>query len=175
VVLHRHGRQLFPHNFVPAPHVGEGRSGPQAAISTKIPRSVERPYELVTIPAWAAMPRNVGVSMRVIAPQFIFLSFLLFGGTANSEIRAQNDFKVTLLGTGTPMLSIDRFGPSTLVEAGNQKLLFDAGRGATIRLHQLGIPIARLDRLFITHFHSDHMVGIPELWLPDFFRPAAHA
>ena len=103
--------------------------------------------------------------MRVIALRFIFLSFLLFGVTANSEIRAQNDFKVTLLGTGTPILSIDRFGPSTLVEAGNQKFLFDAGRGATIRLHQLGIPIARLDRLFITHFHSDHVVGIPDLWL----------
>jgi hypothetical protein len=72
--------------------------------------------------------------MKVIAQRFIFLSLLLFGVTPNSEIRAQSDFKVTLLGTGTPGPSIDRFGPSTLVEAVNQKLLFDAGRGATIRL-----------------------------------------
>ncbi len=106
--------------------------------------------------------------MRVIALRFIFLSFLLVGIAANSEIRAQSDFKVTLLGTGSPMLSIDRFGPSTLVEAGNQKLLFDAGRAASIRLRQLDVPIGRLNRLFLTHFHSDHVVGLPDLWLTGF-------
>jgi ribonuclease Z len=75
------------------------------------------------------------------------------------------DFKVTLLGTGTPIPSKDRFGPCTLIEAGDQKLLIDAGRGATIRLAQLQIPIGRIDALFLTHFHSDHTVGIPDLWL----------
>jgi ribonuclease Z len=75
------------------------------------------------------------------------------------------DFKVTLLGTGTPIPVPDRFGPSTLVEAGDQKLLFDAGRGASIRLHQLGVPIGRIDALLLTHYHSDHTVGIPDLWL----------
>jgi ribonuclease Z len=77
----------------------------------------------------------------------------------------KNDFRVTLLGTGTPIPVPDRFGPSTLVEAGGQKLLVDAGRGATIRLYQLGIPIGRIDALFLTHYHSDHTVGIPDLWL----------
>jgi ribonuclease Z len=76
-----------------------------------------------------------------------------------------SDFRVTLLGTGTPVPRPDRFGPSTLVEAGDQKLLIDAGRGATIRLYQLGIPIGRLDALLLTHYHSDHTVGIPDLWL----------
>jgi len=47
----------------------------------------------------------------------------------------QNVFRVTLLGTGVPIPSPERFGPSTLVEAGDQKLLIDAGRGATIRLY----------------------------------------
>jgi ribonuclease BN (tRNA processing enzyme) len=42
-----------------------------------------------------------------------------------------SDFRVTLLGTGTPVPSPDRFGPCTLVEAGDQKFLIDAGRGAT--------------------------------------------
>jgi ribonuclease Z len=75
------------------------------------------------------------------------------------------DFKVTLLGTGTPIPSKDRFGPCTLVEAGDAKLLIDAGRGATIRLSQLDIPIGRIDALFLTHFHSDHTVGVPDVWL----------
>jgi ribonuclease Z len=74
-------------------------------------------------------------------------------------------FRVTLLGTGTPIPIPGRFGPSTLVEAGDQTILIDAGRGATIRLFQLGIPIGRIDALLLTHFHSDHTVGIPDVWL----------
>jgi ribonuclease Z len=76
-----------------------------------------------------------------------------------------NDFKVTLLGTGTPSPSPERFGPSTLIEAGDQKLLIDAGRGATIRLYQLKVPIGRIDALLLTHYHSDHTCGIPDVWL----------
>jgi ribonuclease Z len=74
-------------------------------------------------------------------------------------------FCVTLLGTGSPIPIPGRFGPSTLIEAGNQTILIDAGRGATIRMFQLGIPIGRIDALLLTHFHSDHTVGIPDIWL----------
>ena len=74
-------------------------------------------------------------------------------------------FRVTLLGTGVPIPRPDRFGPATLIEAGEQTILIDAGRGATIRLFELGVPIGRIDALLLTHFHSDHTVGIPDLWL----------
>jgi ribonuclease Z len=74
-------------------------------------------------------------------------------------------FRVTLLGTGTPLPSHERFGSSTLIEVGDRKLLIDAGRGTTIRLHQLGIPLGQIDALLLTHYHSDHTVGIPDLWL----------
>ena len=76
-----------------------------------------------------------------------------------------SNFRVTLLGTGVPIPRPDRFGPSTLIEAGDQKVLIDAGRGATIRLYQLGVPIGRIDALLLAHYHSDHTVGIPDLWL----------
>jgi ribonuclease Z len=75
------------------------------------------------------------------------------------------DFKVTLLGTGNPRPVISRFGPSILVEAGKEKLIFDCGRGATQRLYQLQIPFESITGLFLTHLHSDHTVGIPDLWL----------
>src|SRR5215210_6973744 len=88
---------------------------------------------------------------------------VLAGTTVNSY--AQDIFRVTLLGTGTPIILPDRLGPATLVEAGNLKLLFDAGRGVPIRLAQVRIPPARIDALFITHYHSDHVHGIPDLWL----------
>jgi len=74
-------------------------------------------------------------------------------------------FRVTLLGTGAPPPSLERFGPSTLVEVGREKFIFDAGRGAMQRLHQLGIPFSEITGLFLTHHHSDHVVGFPDLWL----------
>jgi ribonuclease Z len=74
-------------------------------------------------------------------------------------------FRVTLLGTGTPDLSVERFGPSILVEAGNQKLVFDVGRGATIRLDQAGVRLSDVTAVFLTHLHSDHVNGLSDLWL----------
>jgi ribonuclease Z len=76
-----------------------------------------------------------------------------------------SDFRVTLLGTGVPIPSPERFGPSTLVEAGDQKFLIDAGRGATIRLYQLKVPIGRIDVQLLTHYHSDHTSCLPDVWL----------
>lgn len=70
---------------------------------------------------------------------------------------------VTLLGTGSPVPSNVRFSQSILVEAGKDKLVFDLGRGVTIRLAQLGIPFRDVTASFITHFHSDHLVGLPDL------------
>jgi ribonuclease Z len=74
-------------------------------------------------------------------------------------------FRVTLLGTGVPIPRPERFGPATLIEAGEHTILIDAGRGATIRMFQIGVPIGQIDALLLTHFHSDHTVGIPDLWL----------
>ena len=96
----------------------------------------------------------------------IGVALLLVGSALSGSAEAgQSDFRVTLIGSGNPVPEPDRFGPATLVEAGDQKLLFDAGRGATIRLWQLKIPFNKISPLFLTHFHSDHTVGIPDLWL----------
>jgi len=110
------------------------------------------------------IPRYVNVQVVTL------LTFLLAGASdaiAQAAQSATSDLKVTLLGTSTPNPLPDRFGPSTLVEAGNERLLFDCGRGATIRLWQLRIPLGTV-KLFITHLHSDHTVGIPDLWLTGF-------
>ncbi len=89
-----------------------------------------------------------------------FLSIICLAASARGQ-----DLKVTLLGTGSPPPRMDRFGASILVQAGNEKLLFDCGRGAAQRLQQLKIPFTEVHDMFLTHLHSDHVVGIPDLWL----------
>lgn len=91
-----------------------------------------------------------------------FLAAALAWGSL--PVQAQS-IRVTLLGTGTPRPAIDRMGPATLVEAGEEKLLFDAGRGTTIRIVEADLDPSAVTAVFITHFHSDHIVGLPDLWL----------
>ncbi len=104
-----------------------------------------------------------------------FLSSLLalaFLGCAVAPAMAQEaPPKVYLLGTGAPIPRVDRFGPATLVIAGGKRLLFDAGRGVSQRLWQLGFSLGSIDAVFLTHLHSDHLVGLPDLWLTGWLQP----
>jgi len=81
------------------------------------------------------------------------------------------DFRVTLLGTGSPQPRMDRFGPATLVEAGDKILLFDVGRGAATRLVQLGVSLGEIDAVFLTHFHHDHLIGLDDIWMTGWLPP----
>src|SRR5689334_12744553 len=74
--------------------------------------------------------------------------------------------KVILLGSGVgPRVDLKQFGPSILIEAAGERFLFDCGRGATLRMAQLGISHGSINRLFMTHLHSDHVIQIPDLLL----------
>jgi ribonuclease Z len=74
--------------------------------------------------------------------------------------------KVTLLGTAPgPPVRLQRYQATTLVEANGERLLFDCGRGVLVRLEQAKIPADTVNKLFLTHLHSDHVVDIPDLLL----------
>jgi ribonuclease Z len=76
------------------------------------------------------------------------------------------DIRVTLLGTASgPRVHAGKAGISTLVEAGGERFLIDAGRGFMQRLLQAGFPMNAVTRLFLTHLHSDHVVDVPDLML----------
>jgi ribonuclease Z len=79
--------------------------------------------------------------------------------------RSAATIKVTLLGTGSPTISAERMGPCTLVEAGAERLLFDAGRGCAIRVAQAGVPWSELTKVFLTHLHADHTFALPDVFL----------
>lgn len=88
------------------------------------------------------------------------LVLLAFSTAASAE-----PMKVTLLGTGVPTPRPTSFSASMLVEAGSEKLLFDLGRGSTMQLYKLKLPLGAITASFLTHLHSDHIVGLPDMWL----------
>ena len=73
--------------------------------------------------------------------------------------------RVTLLGTGRPKPQPGRTGPAAMVEAAGKYFVFDCGRCTLQRLEEAGVPMGDLRYLFLTHLHSDHIVGIPDFWL----------
>jgi ribonuclease BN (tRNA processing enzyme) len=85
-------------------------------------------------------------------------------GIASPTARA-DEMSVTLLGTGTPTPRICCFSASTLVEAGQRKLLFDIGRGSKTRLFRKRVPLGYIAAHFITDMLSYHVVGFADMWL----------
>ena len=72
---------------------------------------------------------------------------------------------VITTGTGAPLPDPARSGPQTVVVAGDQMLVFDAGPGSTRRLETVYPEASDVDALFITHYHSDHIGDMGELML----------
>ena len=105
------------------------------------------------------------LSLIMFISLFVLVSFGQIKATKDSLPVNGPDIKVTLLGTGTPQPIMERFSASTLVQAGSETLLFDAGRGCLQRLLQINVSYGKIDALFLTHLHSDHTVGLPDLWL----------
>ncbi len=72
---------------------------------------------------------------------------------------------VVLCGSGSPLPDPTRAGPCTLVIAGKQLILVDAGEGGARNLSLMGMPTGRISQLMLTHFHSDHIDGLGPLML----------
>src|SRR5471032_2437487 len=81
--------------------------------------------------------------------------------------------KIVMLGTGTPIPDPDRMGPSVAIIVDSVPYIFDAGTGIVRRAvaaQRAGVPGLRmpnLQRVFLTHLHSDHTLGLADL----LFRP----
>lgn len=79
--------------------------------------------------------------------------------------------QIVLLGTGTPNADPERFGPSVAVVVNDTPYIVDSGPGvvrraaAAFRQGIKGLAVKNLGHLFITHLHSDHTAGLPDLML----------
>ncbi len=71
--------------------------------------------------------------------------------------------ELTLLGTGSPLPAGNRCGAGTLVQSGDSTVLVDCGWGACRRLFAAGVPLGKIDTIFFTHMHSDHITDLPDL------------
>jgi ribonuclease Z len=106
-------------------------------------------------------------------------SVLLQGGVVGTAQRAPvgapESTVVVMLGTGTPRPVPDVWGPATAVLAGGRVFLVDAGAGVERRLAAAGLPTDGVTAAFITHLHSDHVLGLADLiftsWVMGRTRP----
>jgi len=73
--------------------------------------------------------------------------------------------RVILLGTGTPNPDPKRSGPSVAIVVDEEVYIVDFGPGIVRRAIKAGLTPSQLTRAFLTHLHSDHTVGYPDLIL----------
>lgn len=71
--------------------------------------------------------------------------------------------KVIFLGTGMAAPTRWRWHPTVMVNYNGENILFDCGEGVQIRLIEKRLGIMKIDKIFLTHYHGDHIVGLPGL------------
>ncbi len=72
------------------------------------------------------------------------------------------ELSLAFMGTGASVPSARRNTAGILVSRGGEQMLFDCGEG-TQRQMQRSVGLVSLDRIFLTHYHADHVLGLPGL------------
>jgi ribonuclease Z len=83
--------------------------------------------------------------------------------------------QVFMCGTSSPLPAPDRAQACVAILAGKTLYLIDAGAGSAQVATLAGLPLERLEAVFLTHFHSDHIAAVPEFnlnsWVAGRSRP----
>ena len=107
------------------------------------------------------------IQRNLLRASLIFLVVLLQVSSAASQTTqtSQSTTQIILLGTGTPYPDPNASGPATAVVVGKRVFLFDAGAGVMRRINAARLPISGPEAVFITHLHTDHTLGYPDVIL----------
>src|SRR5271156_2687120 len=100
---------------------------------------------------------------------FTAVFFATFSVAVPATAERSRAIQVHLIGTGGPELTPTREGMSTLIEANGQTLIFDVGRGALQNIYLSRIDPRSVTKVFLTHLHSDHIEGLPAIWMTPWF------
>lgn len=74
-----------------------------------------------------------------------------------------NSFSVTILGSSSALPTSHRFPTAQVVRHNEQLFLIDCGEGTQIQLRRFGFKMGRINHIFISHLHGDHIYGLPGL------------
>jgi len=102
-------------------------------------------------------------------------------GTAGTQPDSASKTRIVLLGTGTPSPDAERSGPATAIIVDGTPYLIDFGPGVVRRISaaaQKGVPglsVVNIKVVFLTHLHSDHTAGYPDLILTPWSVGRSHA
>jgi ribonuclease Z len=107
----------------------------------------------------------LGVFIIISNPPYWLINTVAVYKIKHSRLILEDGLHAILTGTGTPLADIKRAGPSVAVQAGNKLFIVDTGDGSARNLQGAGLNIGKVDAVFLTHFHSDHIGGLGETML----------
>lgn len=141
---------------------GDGSSGSPVSPPQRTRWARTRRWLLVTVAILLALATVVGVGAYLARDRIVdFAIRKQLTGSEPDPAYMADDGRVRILtcGTGSPELS-RAAQACTMVAAGGRMFLFDVGEGSTRSLNNSKVDLARINHVFLTHFHSDHFNGL---------------
>ena len=108
------------------------------------------------MPAFAGGTKAITMTPVIGKPRREYAEVFIPG----EEPLEDGELRVTVLGSGNPWPTRAQASASVLVEVGNPErdlLVFDLGTGSLANYASLKLPVNKLNKVFITHLHADHM------------------
>ncbi|MES2096009.1 MAG: MBL fold metallo-hydrolase [Pseudomonadota bacterium] len=119
---------------------------------------------IATFAGLAALVAGIAAFEKPIGAGFLRAAFGERAGIDRTR-DLPDGLHVALCGTGSPLPDPGRAGACTVVIAGKHIFVVDAGEGGARNISLMGIPNGRIEALFLTHFHSDHIDGLGPMML----------